>query len=280
MDKTLKEIHFHKFTGAGNDFIMIDGFHLPPDTIEYIISHIPEWCARGTGIGADGLIIILPKDKLDFVMRYFNSDGSEAEMCGNGGRCAVKFAFITGHSGNESKFEAKSGMYSAEIAGDNVKLKMRNTLLPKKRTVTTSIGNISGFYLNTGVPHFVIFHDENNFLNTDEINSWGREIRFHDEFKPEGANVNIVVVIDKHNLGIRTYERGVEQETLACGTGSTAAGIAAVVSGRNLSPVNLKTHSGLILTVDLSVELEKVTNIYLTGEARLVYEGKINVYRE
>ncbi|MDD3626409.1 MAG: diaminopimelate epimerase, partial [bacterium] len=151
MDKTLKEVHFSKFTGAGNDFIMIDGFKLSSGEIQSIISHIPEWCSRGTGIGADGLIFILPHDKLDFKMRYFNSDGSEAEMCGNGGRCAVKFAFIKGYVKNKVQFEALSGVYSAEIIGEEIKLKMKDTLLPQKKCIDTSMGKVSGYFLNTGV---------------------------------------------------------------------------------------------------------------------------------
>ena len=273
----MRELKFYKYTGAGNDFIMIDGFILTPQEINEIIEKIPYWCARGTGVGADGLIIIQKHDTLDFQMRYFNSDGSEAEMCGNGGRCAAKFTFNQGYASQKLKFKAISGIYTAQILDEDVKLQMQDAEWPQEKTVKISAGKAHGFLINTGVPHFILFKQNNSILNQDEISNWGREIRFHEAFQPSGTNVNFIELIDEHNLNIRTYERGVEQETLACGTGSTAAGIIAVVNGLCKSPVHLKTRSGLILTIDLELKKEKVMNIFLTGEARLVYTGVIKI---
>lgn len=273
----MDSISFQKFTGAGNDFIIIDGFKLSASDIESIILDIPKLCARGTGVGADGLIIILKDNEYDFQMRYFNSDGSEAEMCGNGGRCVSMFAFREGYTKENMKFRAISGIYSAEIIGEAVKLQMQNSEYPIENEIQISNFRVKGYFLITGVPHFVIFQNENPDLNPDEINTWAKEIRFHKEFSPAGTNVNILNIIDKNNLVIRTYERGVEEETLACGTGSTASGIISTVIGVTESPVNLKTKSGLTLTVELKLEKHKITDVFLTGEARLVYKGTFSI---
>ncbi len=193
----MKSIPFQKFTGAGNDFIIIDGFKLTEADIEIIILNIPKLCARGTGVGADGLIIILKDNKYDFQMRYFNSDGSEAEMCGNGGRCVSKFAFREGYSKENMKFSAISGVYSAEIIGEAVKLQMQDSEFPIEKNIQITNFTVKGYFLITGVPHFVIFQNENPNLNPDEIDIWGGKIRFHQEFSPAGTNVNILKIIDK-----------------------------------------------------------------------------------
>lgn len=269
----MENLEFCKFTGAGNDFIMIDGFKLTDDEIQNIIELTPQLCARATGIGADGLIIILKHDEFDFQMRYFNSDGSEAEMCGNGGRCAVRFAHMLKYAGEHITFNAESGIYKASIIGKEVRLQMHNPDLPERVNIIRNNLTIKGYFINTGVPHYVLFKSDNPVLKPDQITDWGKFIRYHTRFEPNGTNVNWVENIDDHNLVIRTYERGVEDETLACGTGSTAAGVTAVFTGKTKSPVELKTKSGLILEVELKLEDNSVKDVYLTGEARFVYSG-------
>jgi diaminopimelate epimerase len=257
------EVTFYKYHGAGNDFILADnrGLGFPADNISYI-----EWlCDRRFGIGADGLMLLQETPGYDFEMRYFNSDGREASMCGNGGRCIAAFAKRLGIIGNQARFLAVDGPHEAILEPDgDVNLKMSDV-----RGVDVSGG---AYFLDTGSPHFVRFHDSLEGLNVyDE----GRAIRYSDRFREKGTNVNFVQQ-EGTQLTVYTYERGVEAETLACGTGITASALcAALRTGIEKGNFSVKAKGG-----NLSVSFEKTgegfTNIWLKGPAAFVFQGKVS----
>lgn len=262
----MERLNFTKMVGAGNDFVVIDG------KLKGMSALAKKICDRKTGIGADGMLVLEKSKIADFRMRVFNADGSEAEMCGNGLRCAVLFAGIK----RKVKVETKAGIYEGEITAKNkVKVKMQE---PKDLRLNFPI-NVCGreikvSFVDTGVPHAVVFVEGLEKINPEEI---GPEIRHHDEFKPKGANVNFVELIDDANIKIRTYERGVEGETLACGTGSVASAIISRVEGEGLRvKVNVHTRGG-ILKVEFDRMDDKIKNVYLEGEARIVFQGGIYV---
>ena len=257
------QIAFNKYQGTGNDFIIIDnreGQFNPADT-----NLINKLCDRRFGIGADGLILISLHKQYDFEMKYFNSDGNVGSMCGNGGRCTADFAFRSGIAGRKQKFLAYDGPHEAEIDNGIIRLQMNDV---------TGIKKIKGnYFLNTGSPHYVCF--VKNVSELDVFNE-GKKIRWSDDFKPGGTNVNFVGLTDD-GIFVRTFERGVEDETLSCGTGVTASAIASVLSGHfDSNVINVRTPGG-----DLSVEMkagdEKITDIRLSGPATFVFEGKIEV---
>ena len=258
------EYRFNKYQGTGNDFIIIDNRNglFKPGNVDLI----NKLCNRRFGIGADGLILISDNKLYDFEMKYFNSDGKEGTMCGNGGRCASAFAKSIGLAGNETRFIAADGIHDAKIVSNIVELKMNNV---------TDIKLIKGnYFLNTGSPHYIVF--VKNVLETNVFDT-GKKIRWFDDFTPGGTNVNFVEVTEK-GIFVRTFERGVEDETLSCGTGSTASAIASVLSGHlNTNQVDVKTMGG-----DLSVFFEiedknNVKNIWLKGPAEFVFSGTINI---
>jgi diaminopimelate epimerase len=256
-------IAFNKYQGAGNDFIIIDNRNNvfnPEDS-----SLINKLCNRKFGIGADGLILINEKQGFDFEMVYFNSDGFEGSMCGNGGRCAADFAIRCGFAGKKQTFMAIDGIHNVVSEDGLIRLKMND--VNQYRLVN---GN---YFINTGSPHYVIFTGE--LENLDVFNE-GKKIRYLKEFLPGGTNVNFVEP-QKKGIYVRTFERGVENETLSCGTGVTASAIASVLSGHFVSgSVNVRTKGGN-LSVDFNAEGEKITNIWLCGPATFVFEGKINI---
>ena len=219
-------------------------------------------------------MLVLEKSKTaDFRMRIFNADGSEAEMCGNGLRCAV---LLTGK--RKTNVETKAGIYDGEITARNrVKIRMEN---PKDLrwdfSIKVNLRDLKVNYINTGVPHVVIFVEGLDKINVNEI---GRVVRYHKEFAPKGANVNFVEIVDDNNINIRTYERGVEGETLACGTGSVAAAIITALSVKRKAlnvkfGINVHTKGG-VLRVEFTKSENKVKDVYLDGEAKIVFEGNI-----
>lgn len=256
-------ILFNKYQGAGNDFIIIDNRKSVVNGGDSGL--ISSLCDRRFGIGADGLILINPHDRFAFRMQYFNADGFESSMCGNGGRCAAAFAVKQGITGNEMIFMAIDGPHRSIISGNNVKLQMQDCSFPVQ---------ISGnYFINTGSPHYVIFTQ--NARETDVL-AEGSAIRWSDVFAPEGTNVNFVEN-EGDRLFVRTFERGVENETLSCGTGVTASAIVSVVSGQfDSSPVNIRTPGG-DLSVSFGVESEKITNIWLEGPATFVFAGEVGI---
>ncbi len=258
-------LHFSKYQGAGNDFIIIDN---RTSSISLSTQKIEKLCNRNFGIGADGLMFLELSEQANFKMIYFNADGKESTMCGNGGRCIVAFANRLNIINHKTKFIAIDGIHHAEILANNkVRLQMQNVETIKQINENTYI-------LNTGSPHYVMFYQGINQLNVLEE---GRKIRNTEPYKASGINVNFIEKIDADKLQIRTYERGVENETLACGTGVTAAAIAlAEAEGKKSGNIFVEAKGG-----NLEVEFNKEGNIYqniwLTGLAEFVFEGKIEI---
>lgn len=281
----MRTIEFHKMTAGGNDFAMVDNREKQINfSGDKLINFIKNTCDRKFGIGADGVILLecssLASLGTDFKMRYFNADGSEVAMCGNGARCISKFArLLKVVNRNKGSFETPSGLIHFELKPNTVKILLSEpkeirldfTLKVEKREFSTS-------FINTGVPHVVIFVSDIERVDVEKI---GHMIRYHREFAPDGTNANFVHVKDRSNLIIRTYERGVEGETLACGTGVTAA---AIISGlKNLvnSPVNCHTRGGDALTVSFVKNkddlISPVSSVYLEGPVKLSFTGQLKV---
>ena len=256
---------FYKYQGTGNDFIIFDNRENIIPVLS--IKQINKLCNRKFGIGADGLMLLTKKEGYDFEMLYYNADGKESSMCGNGGRCLVKFAYHRGIHRTTYRFIAIDGRHEAEIDNDGtVRLKMKD--------VTTVNQHSTYSILNTGSPHFVKF--ANDILNVDVVET-GREIRYSREFAEEGINVNFVETTGEDGIFVRTYERGVEDETLSCGTGVTAAALVSAHNNKGFNRVEVKTPGG-----HLSVEFEKIDdshfeNIWLCGPAEMVYKGEIEL---
>jgi diaminopimelate epimerase len=270
------KIPFSKLSGSGNDFILID--HRKPFLTEATLSQwVAKICAHRLSVGADGVILIEPPSRpprADFRWRLFNADGSPAEMSGNGGRCAARFAYLKGIAKAAMVFETPAGLIHAEIIGDQVKIRFTDPTDFRWRLVVEIDGaRFEGHFANTGVPHLVYLVED---VDAVDVLSIGRKSRLHPLFQPAGANVNFIQQLDAHRFKIRTYERGVEDETLACGTGSVAAAlIAASVAGAE-SPVTLLPKGGQSLTVTFAQEGERFRDIYLAGDARIVYEGEMS----
>jgi len=262
-------LEFFKMSASGNDFIVIDnrdgrvdkGF---PDTAGFI----RKICRVHHSVGADGVILIENSDRHDFRWRFFNADGSEAEMCGNGGRCAARFAFMTGITKEKMAFETIAGVIKAEVNGTRVKLQL-TTPFDMKLDYPVGLEDKEIFLssVNTGVPHAVLLVDDVDYMPVEEL---GRLVRYHKAFGEKGTNVDFVEVIDKENLKLRTYERGVEGETYACGTGAVAVGVILKEKALVESPVNIKTKGGEMLKVYVDGE------VYLEGDTKLIYVGKLN----
>lgn len=255
-------LNFYKYQGTGNDFVIVDNrrqFFNKNNT-----KLIKQICDRRFGIGADGLILLENHPSVDFKMIYFNSDGNESTMCGNGGRCMAAFAKFLGIINKNATFEAIDGLHEVEFEKDNVRLKMNNV---------EEIHDYKNYMvLDTGSPHHIEFIDD---LDKIDVKKEGGRIRYSDTYKAKGINVNFVSKIDKSIFKVRTYERGVEDETLSCGTGVTAVALAVSYSGFTKSNlVTIETRGGR-----LQVQFEKSNsgyeNIWLIGPAKQVYKGEI-----
>jgi len=259
----MKIVGFNKYQGAGNDFIIIDNRNsiFNPDNPALI----KKLCDRRFGIGADGLILINNKTGFDFEMVYFNADGYIGSMCGNGGRCTADFALKSGIAEKKLRFIAADGIHYAELEGELIRLKMNDV-----NEIRSVAGN---YFINTGSPHYVIFMKE---LDNFDVFNEGRKIRQSKDFQPGGTNVNFVES-ESNGIFVRTFERGVEDETLSCGTGVTASAIASVLSGHFVSsPVNVRTRGGN-LKVEFDVNGTQISDIWLCGPATFVFEGKIRI---
>lgn len=261
--KALK-LTFYKYQGAGNDFIMIDDRERIFPVDQTLIEHL---CHRNFGIGADGLILLQKDFTSDFKMVYFNSDGRESTMCGNGGRCIVRFAQDLGLIQDKTEFIAVDGVHHAFVNPEEVQLQMTN--------VSKVDEFPSHLFLNTGSPHHIEFVQDLDQIN---VKKRGSEIRYGSPYFDEGSNVNFVQILNGDSLKIRTYERGVEDETLACGTGITAAAIAAFESGK-IAAQNVQVSA---VGGELKVRFEKnasggFENIWLMGPAEFVFQGEIDI---
>jgi diaminopimelate epimerase len=260
------QLNFHKYQGTGNDFILAD--NRKHEYSSLTTDQIRSLCDRRFGIGADGLMLLNTKEGYDFEMKYYNADGREGSMCGNGGRCMVKFAWHLGMHRDLYKFIASDGEHEAEIDMDGiVSLRMKDV---------ERIQKIHGdFILNTGSPHYVKLVDD--VMNLD-VYKKGRDIRFSKDYELEGINVNFVEQsnsVDK--ILVRTYERGVEDETYSCGTGVTAAAIVCFHNENGFNDVEVKTLGGNLTVEYDRLDDEKFVNIWLCGPAEKVYEGKVDV---
>jgi diaminopimelate epimerase len=256
-------IPFNKYQGTGNDFIIIDNRKSTFNPADSKL--INRLCHRRFGIGADGLILISAHKEYDFEMKYFNSDGNEGSMCGNGGRCAAKFAYKLGIAGNKQRFLTFDGMHEALILNELIRLQMSDV---------TGFSLVNGsYFLNTGSPHYVKFIK--NVKDFDVYNE-GKKLRWSNDFAPAGTNVNFAEVFD-YGIFVRTFERGVEEETLSCGTGVTASAIASVLAGHfDKNIINVSTMGGN-LSVEFKVTKNKITDIWLSGPATFVFDGEIEV---
>ncbi len=255
----IMQVAFSKYQGTGNDFVLIDNRqHIFSKNNTKIIARM---CDRRFGIGADGLILLENHDSLDFKMVYFNADGKESSMCGNGGRCIVKFANALGIIEDSAQFEAIDGLHEATIHGESVRLKMSDVA---QVDITTTHA-----FLNTGSPHHVTMESNVEQVNVKEQ---GAEIRYG-TYGSEGANINFVQKTGDAIFSVRTYERGVEDETLSCGTGVTAVAIAMYeMKQTSEKEVILDTPGGKLI-VRFDKEDDRFTNIYLEGPANFVFKG-------
>ena len=266
----MAKIPFYKMSGSGNDFILIDNRDGIVDD-RYLNQLVKGACRRKMSVGADGLLLVEKSSLADFKWRFFNADGSRAEMCGNGARCAGRFAFITGIAGPELSFETDVGIVTAKIVGDRVKIGMTDPVdLKENRTLMVGDANFPYDFINTGVPHAVLSTQDIEGVRVFEL---GRAIRHHPVFSPAGTNVNFVQTIGDNTIAVRTYERGVEDETLACGTGCVAASLMMCLKHGWPSPVNVKTRSNVMLRVYFTFDGQAFTRIYLEGDARVIYQG-------
>jgi diaminopimelate epimerase len=259
------KIIFYKYQGTGNDFIIMDNRDHSCDFLT--TKQVKHLCNRKFGIGADGLMLLNQREGYDFEMIYYNADGNTSSMCGNGGRCLVKFAYQMGIHKFTYKFIAIDGEHEAELDNDNlVRLKMNDV---------NKVEEHNGYVvLNTGSPHYVKF--TNDVANTDVVDT-GRNIRNSALYAEKGINVNFVESTGEDGIFVRTYERGVEDETLSCGTGVTAAALMSAHNERGFNRVEVRTHGG-----HLSVEFNKVSDqefndIWLCGPATFVFKGEIEI---
>ena len=266
-------LRFTKMNGAGNDFILFDN---RTEGIDLDRSQIAQMCDRHRGIGADGILLLEnPTNQADFRMRYFNADGGEAEMCGNGARCFARFANkVVGRKAKIS-FETLAGVISAELKGDLVTLRMTEpTDLRLNVDLPMADENKTVHFVNSGVPHVVIAVAK---IDDADVRRDGAAVRHHKMFSPNGTNVNFIEKRGPNKIAIRTYERGVEDETLACGTGIVASALIFATSEKSDSPITVLARGG----DELQVGFEKVEggfrNVTLTGPAEFVFEGTIDL---
>ena len=266
-------LRFTKMNGAGNDFILFDN---RSGDIELDRNQIALLCDRHRGIGADGILLLEnPTNRADFRMRYFNADGGEAEMCGNGARCFARFADKVGGQKEKISFETPAGVISAELKGDLVTLRMTEPSdLRLNVDLSMKAENRAVHFINSGVPHVVIPVAK---IDDADVRREGAAIRYHKMFSPNGTNVNFIEKRGANRIAIRTYERGVEDETLACGTGIVASALIFAASDKSSSPITVVARGG----DELEVGFEKVDggfrNVTLTGPAEFVFEGTIEI---
>jgi len=270
-----RAVRFWKLEGAGNDFLGLDG---RAGGFKLKRQQIADLCDRRRGVGADGVLVVeKPKVRgADFRMRYYNSDGGEAEMCGNGARCFALLArAVSGRKGNELRVQTQAGLLTLRMSGREVQVSMTEpTKLRLGKKVVVAGRKVVVDFLNTGVPHAVLFVRS---VRSIDVAKQGRAIRYHSAFAPSGTNVNFVEIGRGNRIHVRTYERGVEGETLACGTGVVAASILSNLRRGLRSPILVTTRGGDHLRVGFSIENGHARKVTLQGPARIVYTGVIHV---
>jgi diaminopimelate epimerase len=261
---------FFKMTAAGNDFILLDN-RAGVVSSEGIADLVRRLCTRGLCVGADGVILLESSRGADIRARFFNPDGGPT-FCGNGARCAARLAYLNGLAPARMVIETDLGLHRAEVNGGVVSFEMRDPRGFEELTIEALGRPWRGALVDTGVPHFVAIEEG---APEDSIRAPGRALRHHPRFAPEGVNVNFVHPLEPGSFTIRTYERGVEGETLACGTGCVAAALALAASGRARSPVALRTRAGSTIQVRFEGDPRRASGVRLEGEARLVYVGHL-----
>lgn len=268
-------LSFWKMNGAGNDFVMLDNRQL---ALTLDRGQIERLCDRHRGIGADGLLMVEPaQGGGDFRMRYYNADGGEAEMCGNGARCFARYVNLLHEGKLETlKFETMAGMISAEFEGDQVRINMSEPhSLKLAQELEVAGTRLTVHSVNTGVPHAVVFVDD---LDVVDVRTFGAGLRYHEAFAPKGTNANFVKVMAPGSIAIRTYERGVEDETLACGTGMVACALVHHEVDGATSPVAVKVKGGDTLRVGFDeVQPHQFENVTLFGPADFVFAGSVEI---
>lgn len=270
----MEGLEFWKMSGSGNDFIIVDNRSgaVPEERMGPLVRSV---CRRRISVGADGVIFLTASQRFDFAWRFFNADGGEVEMCGNGSRCIARFAFLKGIAGPDMTFETLAGPIQAQVEGRSVKV-----LMPRpsglKRDLELDLGRQGGGgmvradFINTGVPHVVVRVER---LEDHPVFEQGRALRYHETFAPAGTNVSFMKVKGPHDIEIRTYERGVEGETLACGTGAIACALVGAAAGEAVSPVRIKTSGGETLTIHFKQKGEAFERVFLEGGTSVVYRG-------
>jgi len=274
----MQRIHFYKMTGAGNDFIVIDNRKRVIDA-DHCQDFVRGICRHRVSVGADGVILIENDPEVNFRWRFFNADGSEPEMCGNGARCAARLAYLTGIVDMpRMSFRTRMGIITAEILDTKVKVQMPAPMDMRRNLDVDVKGRLFVLdFINTGVPHAVGFLKDEKELENINVARLGRTLRIHESFSPDGTNVDFVFVENAHRLSVRTYERGVEGETLACGTGAIAAALLAAARCEVESPVEVQVRSGETLTVYFKPANGDVPfeDVCLEGNALVVYEADL-----
>lgn len=268
----MKKIPFYKMCGSGNDFIIVDNRlkTIPEADFPNLARRL---CARTMSLGADGFVVVDHSLAADFKWHFFNSDGSPADMCGNGARCVARYAALNGIAGSDMIFETGAGPISAQVTGDRVKIRMtepRNFKM--ERQVDTSRGTLVMSTIDTGVPHAVV---EMADIDRVDVAGLGRELRYHEVFAPAGTNVNFASLQKDGKIVNRTYERGVEGETLACGTGCVATALALAARADIASPVVVIPKSGEPLWIHFEKLGRQFRNVLLEGNARIVCTGEL-----
>ena len=264
-------ITFWKMHGASNDFLLVDDRALKfPASDKAWLARI---AARRTGVGCEGIILIQPSNSASFRMRFFNPDGSEVEMCGNGARCVARLAHEIGVAPADMTIDTVAGVLKATTMGDQVRLHMTP---PKdwrlNKALTVGRRKLVYSFVNSGVPHAVVVVKD---LAACDVRTLGSGIRYHKDFAPKGTNANFIAITGPRSLQIRTYERGVEAETLACGTGIVASALVAARQGHVKPPVSVTSASGDVLTVDFRLTKTGAANVTLLGPALHVFKGML-----
>lgn len=278
----MSQIHFTKMSGSGNDFLLIDnraGQVRTEDARQLAI----RACRHRLSVGADGIVLLSDADKTDigcsYRWRYINADGSDGEMCGNGAMCAARFAVRDGIAAPHHRFRTEAGVVEAWVDTDSpaVSILVADPDPVQAPVVVEVRGQtLSCVRIVVGVPHVVIeASDADRFADADEFARIGRSIRRHPAFAPDGTNVNVISRIDENIWRMRTYERGVEAETLACGTGAVASAIVLGFSSKAVSPTTIRTSSGKNLLVAYDRNGASATNVRLTGQASFIYDGQL-----
>lgn len=267
-------VRFTKMNGAGNDFVLIDN---RGGKVQLRREDIVKLCDRQRGVGADGLLLLVPSKtgKADWAWDFYNNDGSTADMCGNGARCFARFIQRRAGTNGKTTFETGAGIITATYNGDRVTI---NLTPPKDLRLAEKVELASGpatvHSLNTGVPHAVLFVAD---ADKAMVQNLGAELRYHKHFAPRGTNVNFVQLLGPNQIRVRTYERGVEGETLACGTGVTASALIAAKLHGFKSPVSVKVQGGDTLEVSFREDSGGFTDVHLSGPADFVFDGEINL---